>query len=255
MKFWLFIFTVFIFTALTYTELDKEDVFEFERENYTTAGVYVDMGEEKEVFAGFYPEELRGLGSDVYIRFMKNTDELPEDFIILCSRDSVSPYLIIEGNKDVFNTNRIKKLAENLGFYDTKAYIELYPIYAEPSYNKISYKQFYKKAAEIFKKYAPKTEIVWAISSDCVYGEGEWLPYGADIDYMGVSVILGLNGENNSPHMWDKFEYLSRTYDYPLVITRFSITDYSEKNTAIIKTKKKIILRKGLKIYLLFTPI
>ncbi|MCD8216166.1 MAG: hypothetical protein LUC97_11085 [Clostridiales bacterium] len=243
----MFILAALIFALFIPAELNKNENVDFEENIYITAEAYAETGGEREVFTGFYPEELRGLGSEVYIQFMKNTDELPGDFITLCIGEGVLPYLIIEGDKNIFDLELMRGLAENLGFYNTRAYIELYPIYALPTFNTASYKWFYKEAVDIFKKYAPKTEIIWAMASEYIYYEEEWLPFGADFDYMGISVVLGLNGEDNSLNMWDKFQYLTMTYDYPLIITRFGVTDYSEKSHSYYKNEKEYYITEGLK--------
>ncbi len=236
-----------VFSGFACIGANKNENIEFSENACISADVYMVTGEEKTAFTGFYPDSLRGLGSDVYIRFMKNTDTLPGNFIRECIGDGVCPYLIIEGDKNIFDLGLIEKIAENLGYYSTKAYIELYPIYAAPSFNTDSYRWFYKEAVRIFKKYAPETEIVWALSSEYIYEEGEWLPFGAEIDFLGISVVLGLNGENNAPELWDRLEYLTFTYDLPLIITRFGVTDYSEKNHRYYKNEKLPYITEGLK--------
>ncbi|MCD8089130.1 MAG: hypothetical protein LUD81_00620, partial [Clostridiales bacterium] len=178
---------------------------------------------------------------------MKNTEKLPGDFIRECLGDGVLPYLIIEGDKNIFDLELMRGFAEELGYYNTKAYIELYPIYAIPTFNKEAYKRFYREAVSLFKEYAPKTEIVWATASDYVYDEGDLLPIGADIDYIGISVVLGINGEDNSPKIQGIPEYLSRTYGLPLIITRFGVVDYSEKNHRYYKNEKIPYITEGLK--------
>lgn len=186
------------------------------------------------IIAGSLPENT-SITSDIKIYKIKNTESLPRELFEESRPEKKTPYIIVEPYRKIFDTKFIRSLAKDMASLDRTFFVELYPVYETPSYNISAYKDFYKKSADIFHTYAPKTQLIWAISSELIYNERELFPGGC-ADYVGVSLITGLNGKDNDIYNEDKLEYISYNYDLPLVITRFGCVSYSEKNHSYHKT-------------------
>lgn len=188
-------------------------------------------------FAGSLPYD-EALPSNIYVSAIKNTDDIDKKFMLDCISDNKTPYIIIEPYRNIFDTKYIKNIAETIGYYNIEAIIELYPIYDTPNFNIDAYKSFYADAQSIFAQYAPDSKLVWAISSDLVYEEVQYFPGKTGANYIGISLICGLNGKTDNLYPEDELEYLHYTYELPIFITRFALTDYSEKNHAYYKNEK-----------------
>ncbi|MCD8239117.1 MAG: hypothetical protein LUC92_07275 [Clostridiales bacterium] len=205
----------------------------------TTANLYIKTDEEAAPLTAVYSESLQGIETTAEIMFMKNTDPLPYDFIISCIAEDKTPYIVIEEGQQIFDLSHIEEIAESLGYFDADTYIELYPLYVTPAFNSTAYRQFYKNAAEIIREKAPKSKIVWAVAPELIYSETDFLPPEQSFDYIGISLLCGLNGENTLPLIYDKLEYLSFAYSKPLIISRFSAADYCEISHSYYKNEKR----------------
>ncbi|MCD7855012.1 MAG: hypothetical protein LUG66_05290 [Clostridiales bacterium] len=205
----------------------------------TTANLYIKTDEEAAPLTAVYSESLQGIETTAEIVFMKNTDPLPYDFMLKCIAEDKTPYIIIEEGQQLFDLSHIEEIAESLGYFDTDAYIELYPLYVTPAFNSTAYRQFYKNAAEIIREKAPKSKIVWAIAPELIYNETDFLPPEQSFDLLGISLLCGLNGENTLPLIYDKLEYLSFAYSKPVIISRFSAADYCEITHSYYKNEKR----------------
>ncbi|MCD8089131.1 MAG: hypothetical protein LUD81_00625, partial [Clostridiales bacterium] len=69
MKLTLFLSVLLFFAFSACADLNKNEMPEAAEKSLVSAAAYIETGEEKNAFTGFYPDRLRGLGSDVYIRF------------------------------------------------------------------------------------------------------------------------------------------------------------------------------------------
>ncbi|MCC8014775.1 MAG: hypothetical protein LIO87_06220 [Eubacterium sp.] len=205
----------------------------------TLANVYVKTDEEAAPLTAIYSESLQGIETTAEIVFMKNTDPLPYNFMVKCIAEDKTPYIVIEEGQQIFDLSHIEEIAESIGYFNTDAYIELYPLYVTPNFNSAAYRQFYKNAAEIIREKAPKSKIVWAVAPELIYNETDFLPPEQSFDLMGISLLCGLNGENTLPLIYDKLEYISFAYSKPVIISRFSAADYCEITHSYYKNEKR----------------
>ncbi len=188
-------------------------------------------------YAGLYSPYSEPMGN-LRVCFIKNDGEIPTDFMRRCIGEGAMPYIVIEGEKAIFDTKYSERLARELGYFDTEAIVELYPLKDEPEFNAAAYRRFFAQSKEIFDRFAPKSKFVWAVTSEMIYNEWEFYPGDAYIDYIGISLIYGLNGDYSELYREDKLDYISYAYPKPVFIARYSAVAYSEKGHKYFRNEK-----------------
>ncbi len=188
-------------------------------------------------YAGIYSPYKEPMGN-INMCFIKNTGEIPIEFMTECMGEGIMPYIVIEGEKAIFDLSYSERLARELGFFDTPAMVELYPLCGDPDFNPSAYRRFYAETKKLYEKYAPKTKLVWALSPELIYDEWEYFPGEAYIDYIGISLIYGANGDFGGLYRQDKTDYISFAYDMPIIITRLASAAYTEKGHRYFRSEK-----------------
>lgn len=211
---------------------------------YELCRVYEDTDESVKAIWGYYSQNIEAGKGEARVFFIKNDDDAPEDFILDCIEKDNLPYIVIEGGSGIFDREKIELIARELGYFDTEIYVELYPVYSKPAYNTKAYREFFKDAYGLFKEYAPKTKIIWAVSPETVYEEDDVFPGEDYLDYVGFEMLLGLNGKRDC--YTDELEYIFYRYKKPVFITRLGAAAYSEKEHKYFFSEKREYLQSAL---------
>lgn len=164
-------------------------------------------------------EEKTGTDNDIYISRLFPGDDLPAGRIIECYAKGKLPMILIEKG---FGSSQIETIARMCGNFDISMFVEI----------KTDDKYIYECFAELFRKYAPKTVLVYGIDSSVTEYN---FPDENLVDWVAVDVKEKMNGEN----IISEYENIARQCCYfkdKTIMLNISVPNFSiEKCSYIYK--------------------
>ncbi|WP_058485090.1 glycosyl hydrolase [Defluviitalea phaphyphila] len=174
-------------------------------------------------------EKTTGVSHGIYLRNIKLGSVFPINWILECTSRIKTPNIILQApSKEYpYQDFLLEKTAKEFGQYFIPMFVQFYPNpqqYRDPR----EYKEFFKKARNIFKKYAPNVAFVWSINLDNTKDSLIYYPGDEAVDWIGINVYDTINNSE------DIFEDIDFIYYYfqskkPIMISQLGISHYSKK--------------------------
>jgi len=178
-------------------------------------------------------EEVTGRRHSIYIYNLVLGNPFPANWILECIANMKTPLVVIHPKEGMtLNENFLYDTAESFSQLSVPMFVEFYPNPEKYDILPDEYKQFYKKAEQIFNKYSSNTAFVWSVNINNVYSSNVYYPGDDVVDWIGLSIYEPIyrNDVKVENDIWSKLDFFYNTYQYskPIMITQFAVSHYSD---------------------------
>lgn len=178
-------------------------------------------------------EEVTGRRHSIYIYNLVLGNPFPTNWILECIANMKTPLVVIHPKEGMtLNENFLYDTAESFSQLSVPMFVEFYPNPEKYDILPDEYKQFYKKAEQIFNKYSSNTAFIWSVNINNVYSSNVYYPGDDVVDWIGLSIYEPIyrNDVKAENDIWSKLDFFYNTYQYskPIMITQFAVSHYSD---------------------------
>ncbi|HOQ16706.1 MAG TPA: hypothetical protein PLL17_08420 [Defluviitaleaceae bacterium] len=212
----------------------------YEPVNQCYIGAYIlsnaDLNFDIEIF-----EDKTQKSHGIYLRNLKLGKAFPIDWVLECTAKMKTPLVILHPPSIHYPYQEylLEETAKAFGEYYIPMFVEWYP---DPQQygNAKEYKDFFMKAREIFKEYAPNVAFVWGVNHTNVKDSMLYYPGDDAVDWVAVHVydmiedknLAELDSSNEKIFQDIEFFYFLFQDKKPIMISQLAISHYSKHNHA-----------------------
>ncbi len=179
--------------------------------------------------------------TSVYACEISSDENVPQTFILQCMAIQKTPFITINTNfEELPDLIKLAETAKSLGEFNCPIMLNLFPLNESFHGNAEKYKVFWEYAAKIFSIYAPKTQIVFTISTDDIPFVDEYFPSDELISYIGISHF---QQSGKTFALFSSLETMHNKYpNIPIIISQLGISHYdTEKHSYYTEETAKTI--------------
>lgn len=180
-------------------------------------------------------EKITETSHGIYLRNMKLGAIFPIDWILECTSRMKTPYIILQPPSEDFpyQDYLLEETAKEFGYYFIPMFVQFYPNphqYDNPQ----EYKEFFIKARNIFKEYAPNVAFVWSVNLENCEDSLIYYPGDEAVDWVGIDVydFIYVNNEKNHQNLFEDIDFIYYSFQgkKPMMISQLGISHYSNKD-------------------------
>lgn len=177
-------------------------------------------------------ESATGKSHAIYSYYTSIGGDLPVTWLLSCLSQYKTPNIIIKTPKLDASDAEIEACAKEIGAFNMPMFVQLAPV--ENRFNPDRYKQFFRRAREIFKEYAPNAAIVWTVNAEDAFDCMKFYPGSEYVDWAGISVYQTIAADGSYDHgMMSAFEYFYSSFQKinPIMLTEYAASHQSSRDS------------------------
>ncbi|NLK96661.1 glycosyl hydrolase [Defluviitalea saccharophila] len=180
-------------------------------------------------------EKITETSHGIYLRNMKLGAIFPIDWVLECTSRMKTPYIILQPPSEDFpyQDYLLEETAKEFGYYFIPMFVQFYPNphqYDNPQ----AYKDFFIKARNIFKEYAPNVAFIWSVNLENCEDSLIYYPGDEAVDWVGIDVydLIYTNNEKNDQNLFEDIDFVYYSFQgkKPMMISQLGISHYSNKD-------------------------
>lgn len=180
-------------------------------------------------------EKITETSHGIYLRNMKLGAIFPIDWVLECTSRMKTPYIILQPPSEDFpyQDYLLEETAKEFGYYFIPMFVQFYPNLHQYD-NPQEYKDFFIKARNIFKEYAPNVAFIWSVNLENCEDSLIYYPGDEAVDWVGIDVydLIYTNNEKNDQNLFEDIDFVYYSFQgkKPMMISQLGISHYSNKD-------------------------
>lgn len=168
-----------------------------------------------------------------YIYHMVLGEPFPINWVLECISFSKMPYIVIEAPNlySPFQYEFLESTAKEFGKFNIPVFVQFYPNPQQNNFDSEKYKDFFIKAREEFKKYAPNVAFIWSVDLDGVYDNEFYYPGNEYTDWVGLNIYIPIDSSGKMKSIKNEIDYFYYMYqkDKPIMISQLGISHFTTR--------------------------
>lgn len=195
----------------------------FVYEDYERHGV---VCEAEEVLTGIYTDssyvelERKTAPQDIYITYLNQGSPFPSDFVTLCTVKDRLPLIVYRPTD--YSYDDIGSLVSRIAQYNIPFMLQIDASYSDKA------KDFFRTVADEVHSCAPKTALIWGVSSEKVGDITSLYPGDEYVDWVAVNIFEGADREGLNIDPYPFYAMLSYFERSKPVMLNISVASYTE---------------------------